>query len=44
MRGRDSLEDIGVDGTIILKWPFKKSDGAMAWTDLAQNRDRGELL
>jgi hypothetical protein len=30
---RDHLKDVGVDGRIILKWIFKKWDGA-AWTGL----------
>jgi hypothetical protein len=41
---RAHLEDSGVDGTIILKWIFKKWHGNMDWIDLAQDRDRWRAL
>ena len=31
LRGKDHLEDTGVDGRIILRWIFRKW-GVMAWT------------
>jgi hypothetical protein len=34
------LENLGVDGMIILKLIFKKWAGGMDWIDLAQDRDR----
>jgi hypothetical protein len=39
---RDHLEDSGVDGSMILKWNFKKWDegGGMDWIDMAQDMDR----
>jgi hypothetical protein len=37
---RVHMEDLGVDGRIMLKRIFKKSAGGMCWIDLAQNKDR----
>jgi hypothetical protein len=37
---RDHLDDLGVDGRIILKCMFKKWDGGNDWIDMAQDRDR----
>jgi len=43
--GKIYLEDPGVDGTIILRWVFRKWDvGVMDWIDLAQDRDRWRAL
>jgi hypothetical protein len=40
-QGNNYLENLGVDGGIILKWIFKKRiGGGMDWINLAQNRDR----
>jgi hypothetical protein len=36
---RDQLEDLDVDGRIILNWFFRKWDGDMDLIDLAQDRD-----
>jgi hypothetical protein len=45
MRARDHLEDIGVDGSIILKWIFKKYDeGNVDLIDLTQDRDSWRAL
>jgi len=39
-KGKNHLEDPGVDGRI-MKWTFRKSVlGDMDWIDLAQDRDR----
>jgi len=39
VKERDRFEDPNVDVRIILKWIFRKWDGGMDWTDLAQDRD-----
>jgi len=44
MRGKDNLEDKGVDGTIILKRVFKKWDSGMDWRNLERNGDRLRAL
>jgi len=36
---RDPMEDVSVDGMIILKCIFRKQDGGVDWVDLAQDRD-----
>ena len=45
LRGRDHLEDPGVDGRIILRWIFRKwGCGDMDCIKLAQDRDRWRAL
>jgi hypothetical protein len=44
LREGDHLEDLDVDGRIILKWIFKKWDGARTGIHLAQDRDRWHFL
>jgi len=43
MRGRDHLEDPGVDGRIILRYS-EMGCGSTDWIDLAQDRDRWRAL
>jgi len=38
------LEDPGEDGSIILRWIFRKWDGGHGLLDLAQDRDRWQAL
>ena len=40
LRERDHLEDVDVDGRIILKWISRKWDWGMDWIDLVQDRER----
>jgi hypothetical protein len=44
VRDRQHVEDRGVDGSIILKWVFKKRNKGMDWIDLALSRDRWRVL
>jgi hypothetical protein len=45
LRERDHLEDLGVDGRIILKWIFKKLAGfGMDFVDVAQYRNTWRAL
>jgi hypothetical protein len=34
------MEDLGIDGRIILRWIIRKWDGGMNNSDLVQDRDR----
>jgi hypothetical protein len=38
--GKNHLEDLGVEGKIIIKYIFKKWDGGVYWIHLAQNSDK----
>ena len=46
VREGDHLEDLDVDGRLILKWIFKQwgGMGGMGWIHLAQDRDRWQAL
>jgi hypothetical protein len=37
---RDHVEDLGVDGRIILKWISKYRGGSTDWIHMAPDRDR----
>jgi hypothetical protein len=41
---RDHLEDLGVDGKIILKWILQQWKRGMDWIVLARNRDMWNTL
>jgi len=38
------LEELGADGSIMLKWILKKQEGVMEWIDLAKVGKGGRLL
>ena len=40
LREGGHLEDLGLDGRIILKWIFEEWFGSVEWIDPAQDRDR----
>jgi hypothetical protein len=40
----DNLDDLGVDGRVILKWILITWDGNMNWIELAQDRERWRAL
>jgi len=40
----DHLEDLGVDGKIILKWIFKAVKKGMDWIVMAYNKDMWRVL
>jgi hypothetical protein len=42
--GEKHMEDLDVDGRIILKWIFREWDAGIDWIDLAQDRDRWRAL
>jgi hypothetical protein len=44
LKGRDHLEDLSVDGKIILGWILGKSVGSVEWMHLALDVDRWRAL
>jgi hypothetical protein len=38
------LQDLGADGTVMLKWFFRKSDRDMDWIGLPQRRNSWRAL
>jgi hypothetical protein len=41
---RDKLENLGGDGSIILKWNAKTDCEGVDWTDLSQNSDKWRVV
>ena len=40
LREGSHLDDLNVEGRIILKWVFNEWDGGMDWIDMGRDRDR----
>ena len=38
------MGDLHIEGTIILRWKFRKWDRGIDWIELAQDRDRWHAL
>jgi hypothetical protein len=43
LKERDHLEDLTVDGRIILKYIFKKLDEGVGWIDPPQDRNKRDV-
>jgi len=41
---RDNLENLGRDGSIILKWNIKIDCEGLDWTDLSQDREKWRVV
>jgi hypothetical protein len=44
LRERDYLEELLVDGRVLLKWIFKNLNGGTKWIYLAQDRGRWRVV
>jgi hypothetical protein len=44
LKERDRLENLGVDGRIILRWIFRKWEWGLGWIELAQDREGWQAL
>jgi len=44
LKEEDPLEDLGVDGRIILYLNFKKCNGSGNWMDLPEHRDKWQAF
>jgi len=45
MKGRDHLEDLGIDGMITLEWILRKLGGeSVVWVHMAEDREQWQDL